>query len=250
MQPVAAPLQARKQGFARPERRQQDGDRRLKVGEEPGDVGERFDAQQPLRLNHAEQHDEARREEQAHQHEDVPCAPGGKHVDEHERHRRPEGYGDDDEGKDGQHGGNVELRAGASRQTDADEHRDEERGHHPRRLADRAGEARVKQPARRNRRAHQQLQVFRQEERRERGDDAAEGEEREKREEEPGEPEPQEVVAELGIRRKLPGEPERSPEDRREHEQAHRAEEQPAHEIAGWRRRVRFRVAHTIGSSR
>ena len=63
------------------------------------------------------------------------------------------------------------------------------------------------------------------EERRERGDDAAEGEEGEKRQEEPGQAEPQEVVAELGVLRELPGEPERSPEDRREHEQAHRAEE-------------------------
>ncbi len=98
VQPVASSLQAREQRLTRPERRQENRDRRLEIGEERRDVGQRFDAQQPLRSDHAQQHDDPRRKQQAHQHEDVARTPGGKDVDEHERHGRPGGHGDDDEG--------------------------------------------------------------------------------------------------------------------------------------------------------
>ena len=78
----------------------------------------------------------------------------------------------------------------------------------------------MEQPARRDRRGQQQPQIVGQEERRERGDDAAEGQEREERQEQPRQAEAEQVVAELGVLDELPGEPERRPRDSaRDHDQ-------------------------------
>jgi hypothetical protein len=77
VEPVEAAREAGEQRLARPERRQQRRDRRLQRGEEVGDVGQRLDPQQPLGLDEAQQHHEAHREQQAHQHQDVARAFGG-----------------------------------------------------------------------------------------------------------------------------------------------------------------------------
>ena len=82
VQQVEAPLQAGEQRLAGPERRQQRRDRRLQCREEVRDVRQRLHPQQPLRLDEAQQEDDARREHQAHQHQEITRAPRREHVDD------------------------------------------------------------------------------------------------------------------------------------------------------------------------
>ena len=109
----------------------------------------------------------------------------------------------------------------------------------------------MEQAARGDRRGQQQPQVLGQEERRERGDDAAEGEEREEGQEQPGQAEAEQVVAELRVVEQLPGEPERSREERGRDTSSPMPPNSAARSTSPRsRRRARLRDDQTSGSSR
>ena len=126
----------------------------------------------------------------------------------------------------------VEHARRAAGDADAQQDRQQEDDDHPRRLQHGLHESRVEQPAHGDRRRQQQPQIFGQEERRQRGHDAAEREEREKREEQPRQPDAEEKIAELFVRVELGRNPEGAPEQRREDEQADAAE-QPRARVIG-----------------
>jgi len=229
---IAAALQAGEERLPRPERRQQRRDRRLQRREKVRQVRQRLDLQQLLGPDEAQHDDQARREQQPHQHQDVARPLGRKGVDQHQRRRGAGGHGDDRERHHRQERGDVEHHARAFCAADADQHRHHEDHDHPRRLHHGPQEAGVKQPAGGDRRHQQQPQIVRQEERRQRGHHAAEGEKREERQEQPGQSHPQQKVAELGVVCKMAGQPERTLEQRHAHGDPDAAEQQAAREIA------------------
>ena len=165
MEQVAAAAQAREERLAGPERRQQRRDRRLQRREEVGDVGQRLDAQQLLGLDEPQQQHEAGREQQPHQHQDVAGAPGRKHVDEQQRDGRcPRATGMTANGTTVSTAVDVERRAARTARARCPTSTGTRKiDDHPRRLADRPQEARVEQPARRDRRGQQQPQILGQE---------------------------------------------------------------------------------------
>ena len=238
--------------FPGPERWQERRDRRLQRREEVGQIGQRLDPQQPLGLDEPQQDDEAHREHEAHEHEDVARTPGRKHVDEQQRDgrcRAPTGMTSERHDGEDRHRQNV---SGAQRarpmpaSTGDQEHRPPSSGldHRPR-------EAGHEEAPRRDRRHHQQPQVVRQEEGRERRDHAAEGEERQEGQEQPGQ-----ARGAAGSRRArrtapLPREPERAADQRRAPRRG-RCRRRPAarRKSPRSRRRARLRDDQSDGSSR
>src|SRR5512138_2730487 len=99
-------------------------------------------------------------------------------------------------------------------------------------MRERAYEAGVKEPVRGDRRGKQEPQIVREKEGRQRGDDPAEREERKEREKQPRQPDTQQVVPELRVIGKLPGNPERCREDREGDDRRNAAEDQTAQQIA------------------
>ena len=84
----------------------------------------------------------------------------------------------------------------------------------------------------RHRRGQHQPQIIGQKECRERGHDTAEGKERQERQEQPRQPDANQVVAELGVLRGLPRQPEGAKEQRADHAQADAAEQHAADQVA------------------
>jgi hypothetical protein len=140
MQPVDPALQAREKRLPGPEGREQWRDWRLEGREEGGDVGERLHVEQALGAQEPQQHDDRDREQEAHEHQNVARAPGREDVDQQERDHGAQGAGDEDEREDGQRRRQVEAGGGAAGEADGEQHRQEERGHHPARLARRPRE--------------------------------------------------------------------------------------------------------------
>ena len=188
---------------------------------------------QLLRTNHAQQDDDAPREQKSHEHQQVTRAAGGKDVDEQQRACRANGHRDHREGNDRQRGRHVEAERRAARQADAEQHGRDEHDHHPRRLRNRPREPRIEQPPRGHGGRQQQPQIIGEEERRQRGDDATEGKECEERHENPRQAEAQQVVAQLVVVVELPCQPGCAIEQCGEYTGRDAAEEDCPREVAG-----------------
>jgi hypothetical protein len=199
---------------------------------EIGHVWQRFDLQELLGPDEAEQDDQAGRQQESHQQQDVAGALGREEVHQQQCHPRARCHGNDGERHHRQHCRHVERHARAACATHADQHRCKQQHDHPRRLANRAHEARMEQPPGGNRSCQEEAEILRQEKRRQRRDDSAEREKWKNGQEQPGQAEPEQVVAELLVRAQLAGEPERSLEDGRAHQDRDRAEYAAAQEIA------------------
>ena len=197
MKQVASALELGKERLARPERREERHHRRLEIRKEVGDIGQRFDAQQPLRFDEAKNEHERRCKQQADEHQHVASTACRQYVDEQQRCAGAERHRNGGKWHDRQHSRGVVGEGGASRGANSQQHRRQKHRDHPRGLPHRPGESREKQSPPRYRCGNEEAQVVGQEKRRERSDNAAEREEAEERQEQPRQSEAKQVVAEL-----------------------------------------------------
>jgi hypothetical protein len=128
---IASALELREERLPCPEGREERHHRRLKIRKEVGDIGKRFDTQQPLRLDEPKNQDERCCKQQTDEHQHVAGTPCRQHVHQQQCRARAERHRNRRKRHHGQQGGEIVGEGSASRDANADQHWRQKHRNHP-----------------------------------------------------------------------------------------------------------------------